>query len=31
MEWASRHQNELLVGWELVSRDLLPPTIEPLE
>ena len=31
MEWAARHQNELLEGWELASRDLLPPPIEPLD
>ena len=31
MEWAARHQNELLAGWELAARDLLPPPIEPLD
>lgn len=31
MEWAARHQNELLLAWEMVAKDLPPPSIEPLD
>jgi len=31
MEWAARHQNELLADWDISSRGQEPPKIEPLD
>jgi len=30
-EWAARHQNELIAGWELAANGQEPPRIEPLD
>ncbi len=31
IEWASQHQEELLVNWELARKDEQPMKIEPLQ
>jgi hypothetical protein len=31
IEWAAKHQNELLSGWEMAAQRQTPPRIEPLD